>query len=110
MIPRDYEIEVRTVDRTVISAHNLMMWVTSSHEQLMIKICRLTAAHDWLASRAVLVGWLADRDQPVTRPLVSVDGHRQLLGTIIPSGSNRYWLEACSTRPIPVRSRQPVTP
>ncbi|WP_162606311.1 phosphotransferase [Jiangella asiatica] len=75
----EYGIEVRTVDRVVISAQNLMVWVTTPDQRLIIKICRLAVAHDWLTSRAALVGWLADRGQPVARPLMSVGGHRQLL-------------------------------
>ncbi|GAA4425664.1 hypothetical protein GCM10023169_23530 [Georgenia halophila] len=79
LLAGEYGIEVRAVDKMVISAQNLMVWVTTPDGRLMIKVCRLAAAHDWLASRAAMVGWLADRGQPVARPLVSVGGDRQLL-------------------------------
>ncbi|NEE01518.1 phosphotransferase enzyme family protein [Phytoactinopolyspora halotolerans] len=79
LLDGDYGTEVRTVDRVVISAQNLMVWVTTTDERLMVKVCRLAEAHEWLATRAAMVGWLADRGQPVARPLVSVSGERQLL-------------------------------
>lgn len=78
LLTAEYGLDVRSVDRVVISAHNLMVWVTSPGLRLMVKICRLASAHDWLACRASMVDWLADRGQPVARPLPSLDGQRQL--------------------------------
>src|SRR5690625_1991409 len=64
LVASEYGIEVHAVDRVVLSAQNLMVWVTTPDQRLMIKVCRLAIAHEWLASRAALVGWLADRGQP----------------------------------------------
>lgn len=75
-----YGCTVRSVDRLVISAQNLILWVgTIERGPLLIKVCRLAAAHDWLAARADLVDWLAERDLPVARPVPAATGERQLL-------------------------------
>ncbi|SDS31312.1 phosphotransferase enzyme family protein [Microlunatus soli] len=79
LLAGDYRISVRSVDRLVISAQNLMVWVTTPPSRLMIKICRIAAVHGWLDARAAMVDWLADHDHPVARPLTSLGGERQLL-------------------------------
>ncbi len=80
LLADDFDLRLRTVDRIVISAQNLMVWVTADGDRrLMIKICRLAVAHDWLAARAAMVSWLADRGQPVARPIESRTGDHQLL-------------------------------
>lgn len=80
LLADEYGLAVITVDRMVISAQNLMIWVTvADGRRLMIKICRLAVAHDWLDARAALVGWLADRGHPVARPVLSLADDHQLL-------------------------------
>lgn len=80
MLADDYGLQAVSLDRMVISFHNLMFWVTVAHERrLMVKVCRLTEAHDRLKARSGLVSWLADRNLPVAPPLPSCGGDRQVL-------------------------------
>ena len=80
MLAENYGLQVVTLDRMVISAHNLMFWVTTGTAgRLMIKVCRLTEAHDSLKIRGALVRWLAEHHLPVASPLLTGDGDHQLL-------------------------------
>ncbi|HEY9291477.1 MAG TPA: phosphotransferase [Microlunatus sp.] len=80
LLAEDYDLELTRLDRMVISAHNLMLWVTTAAaDRLMIKVCRLTEAHDWLSARAALVQWLAEQELPVAAPLRTRSGDDQLL-------------------------------
>ncbi|MFC7625950.1 phosphotransferase [Microlunatus sp. GCM10028923] len=74
-----YGLSVGSVDRVVLSAQNLMIWVTADDRRLMIKICRFGGGHDWLLARAALVDWLADRGQPVARPVATTAGDMQVV-------------------------------
>ncbi|GAB3747870.1 phosphotransferase enzyme family protein [Microlunatus parietis] len=78
LLADEYGIALRSVDRLVLSAQNLMIWVTGADQRLMIKVCRFGGSHDWLLPRAALVDWLADRGQPVARPVRTVAGELQL--------------------------------
>lgn len=77
LLADEYAITVRSVDRLVMSSANLMIWV-SGNRRLMIKVCAFGAGHDWLATRSELVDWLADRGQPVGRPLATITGDLQV--------------------------------
>ena len=80
VLAEDYELGLESLDRMVISAHNVMFWVTARDAgRLLIKVCRLAAAHDSLAARAALVRWLSGRGLPVAPPLPTVAGDHQLL-------------------------------
>ncbi len=80
LLADDYGLTLITVDRVVISGHNLMIWAgIDDGRRVMIKICRLTIAHDWLDSRAAMVRWLGDRGHPVASPVLSRSGDHQLL-------------------------------
>ena len=80
LLAEDYDPELVSLDRLVISAQNLMLWVTvDPGDRLMIKVCRMARAHDWLTARGALVGWLAEQELPVARPLPNRDGDHQLL-------------------------------
>ncbi len=80
VLAEDYGLGVAGVQRMVISAHSLMVWVTTPHgDRLMVKVCRLAEAHDSLAARAALVSWLSGRGLPVAAPLSTRTGGHQLL-------------------------------
>lgn len=80
MLADEYRLQVVSVDRLVISFHNLMFWVTAADEsRFVVKVCRLTQAHDWLKARGALVSWLADRNLPVAPPLPSRTRDHQVL-------------------------------
>lgn len=80
VLGEDYGLQATGVQRLVISAHSLMVWVTTpTADRLMIKICRLAEAHESLRTRAALVTWLAGRGLPVAPPLATVAGEHQLL-------------------------------
>jgi homoserine kinase type II len=80
LLADDYGLRVAGLERMVISAHNLMLWVTvETADRLLIKVCRLAVAHDWLSARGALVRWLADRGLPVAGPLLTDSGDHQLL-------------------------------
>ncbi len=80
LLAEDYDLEVVSLDRMVISSHNLMVWVTAgSAGRVMIKICRRSEAHGWLNVRGALVRWLAERGLPVAAPRLSRGGDHQLL-------------------------------
>lgn len=80
VLAENYGLQVVTLDRMVISAHNLMIWVTTrTAGRLMIKVCRLAEAHDSLRVRGALVRWLAEHELPVASPLLTGDGDHQLL-------------------------------
>jgi homoserine kinase type II len=80
LLAEDYATGLRSVDRMVLSAHNLMVWVTTQDAgRLMIKVCRLAEAHDSLAARSTLVSWLSGQGLPVAAPLPTRGGDHQLL-------------------------------
>ncbi len=84
----DYGLRGVRLQRLVISAHSLMVWViTEQAGPLMIKVCRLAVAHDALSNRAALVSWLADRGLPVAPPLPTVRGDHQLLRDELSAGA-----------------------
>ena len=60
LLAEDYGLTTVSLDRMVISSHNLMVWVTVEDAgRLMIKVCRLSEAHGLLTRRGALVRWLA---------------------------------------------------
>lgn len=80
VLTEDYALRVQSFDRMVISAHNLMLWVTVRDAgRLLVKVCRLAEAHDSLAARAALVSWLSGRGLPVAAPRSTRTGDHQLL-------------------------------
>lgn len=80
LLADDYGLRVASIDRIVMSSHNLMIWVTSrSAGRLVIKACHLAGAHGWLTARGALVVWLADRGLPVAAPLPTLRGDHQVL-------------------------------
>lgn len=80
LLTEDYGLTLVSLDRLVISSHNLMVWASvEGVGRLMIKVCRLSEAHGWLSARGSLVRWLAERDLPVAQPLQSRGGDHQLL-------------------------------
>ncbi len=80
LLAEEYDLRGVRVDNVVISAHNLMLWVTTEDAgRLIMKVCRLSQAHDWLSVRSGLVAWLAEHDLPVAAPLASRSGGLQLL-------------------------------
>jgi homoserine kinase type II len=80
LLAEEYGFTTVTLDRMVISSHNLMLWVTVEDAgQLVLKVCRLGGAHGWLTRRGALVRWLAGCDLPVAPPLPNLGGDHQLL-------------------------------
>ena len=80
LLADDYGVRARSVSRIVISAQNLMLWLsTETGDRLLVKVCRLAMVHEWLTVRGALGRWLAERGQPVAAPLLSHSGDHQLL-------------------------------
>ncbi|MEZ4617874.1 MAG: phosphotransferase [Caldilineaceae bacterium] len=73
-----YGIEVVTVDRLVISAYNLLAWLTTTNGLFLAKCCSDDSAHERLVNVADLLGWLAQAQLPVSLPLLARTGARQV--------------------------------
>jgi homoserine kinase type II len=78
-IVRTYAISMQSVDRIVISAYNLLAWLTTGDGLLIAKCCALVTAHDWLVNVAELLLWLDRQGLPVSIPLASKTGSRQVI-------------------------------
>jgi homoserine kinase type II len=78
-IAHTYDIPVQSVDRIVISAYNLLAWLITDDGPLLAKSCALVTAQDWLAKVADLLVWLDQQGLPVSVPLASKTGQRQVI-------------------------------
>jgi homoserine kinase type II len=78
-VARSYALSVESVDRFVISSSNLLAWLTTADGPLIAKCCAVTSAHDWLSNVAELVVWLDQHHLPVSAPLRTRTGQRQVL-------------------------------
>ena len=72
-----YALRVVAADRLVISAQNLLAWLTTSEGHLIVKCCANASAHQRLSQLADLLCWLAERAIPVSTPLRSTLGEVQ---------------------------------
>ncbi len=77
-LPATYAITVQSVDRLVISAANLLAWLTTPDGPLLVKCCAEPAAHVRLAQIAELLIWLAQQRLPVSAPLPTRSGALQV--------------------------------
>lgn len=73
-----YAIPVQAVDRLVISDANLLAWISTADGFLFAKCCALPGRHVRLATIADLLCWLDAQGLPVSVPLPSVEGARQV--------------------------------
>jgi homoserine kinase type II len=76
---RHYAIEVLSVERLVISAANLLAWLTTAQGRLLAKGCAQSPAYPHLQQLAGLLPWLAQEGLPVSPPLPSRQGERQVI-------------------------------
>lgn len=78
-----YKIELRSLDRLVISAGNLMAWTLTSEGPLIVKGCMYPGEHPRLQAIAELLAWLQRDGFPVSALIPTPDGEVQLeLGAI----------------------------
>jgi len=77
-IANTYAIPVPSVDRLVISADNLLAWVTTADGPLIAKCCAQLTIHTRLARIADLLCWLEAQGLPVSTPLSTTLGARQV--------------------------------
>lgn len=73
-----YGVRVESVDRLIISSFNLLAWLTTSDGPLIAKCCAFVPAHDWLANVAELLAWLEQQHLPVSVPVTTSSGERQV--------------------------------
>ena len=73
-----YDVPVEAVDRLVISSSNLLAWLTTADGPLIAKCCALVSAHDRLSNVAELLVWLDQEHLPVSVPLRTKVGQRQV--------------------------------
>lgn len=78
-VGRAYGIKVHAVDRVVMSAYNLLAWVTTDHGPLLAKCCAYVMAHQRLRQAGELVLWLEQMQLPVSAPLIATVGAVQVL-------------------------------
>jgi homoserine kinase type II len=74
-----YGVLIESVDRLVISSANLLAWLTTTDGPLIAKCCAVVSAHEWLSNVAELLVWLDQERLPVSVPLRSRRGKRQVL-------------------------------
>lgn len=73
-----YGIEVISIDRLAISAHNLLAWLTTADGQFLVKCTSDLSVHERLVNVADLLAWLAGKQVPVSVPVLAPTGERQL--------------------------------
>ncbi len=73
-----YPLSVIAVDRLVISAANLLAWLTTTDGHYLAKCCAIASAHDRLADVAALLVWLDQCQIPVALPRPTRTGYRQV--------------------------------
>jgi homoserine kinase type II len=73
-----YGLDVVSVDRLVISATNLLGFIQSADGPLLVKCCALPDAHTQLLAQGELLGWLREREIPVSAPVPSRSGAVQV--------------------------------
>lgn len=78
-VAHTYGIEVVAVDRLIMSAYNLIAWLTTSEGALLAKCCAFLPTHARLLAAGELVGWLAQQGLPVSAPLIATTGSVQIL-------------------------------
>jgi homoserine kinase type II len=69
-----WAITVVDCDRLVISAANLLAWITTDDKRLIAKWCVFPKLFPRLADAATLTMWLHDRGMPVATPIPARDG------------------------------------
>ncbi|MGN6413632.1 phosphotransferase enzyme family protein [Flexivirga sp.] len=65
-------------DRLVISASNLLAWLTVDGQEVIAKCCVDPARFSKLAAVDALVGWLESERVPVAAPIVARDGRQRV--------------------------------
>ncbi len=73
-----YAIPVQSIDRLVISDANLLAWSSTADGLLFAKCCALPGRHVRLVQIADLLQWLDTQGLPVSVPLPTVQGARQV--------------------------------
>jgi homoserine kinase type II len=71
-------IRLLDCERLVISAGNVLAWLTTDAGCLVAKCSVVTSVHARLAEVARLLAWLGDRGLPVSAPIPALDGSYQL--------------------------------
>ncbi len=74
-----YAIEITSVDALVISAYNLLAWLSTAEQPLLAKCCMAIPLHERLVHIADLLAWLQAEGMPVSAPLTSTSGARQTI-------------------------------
>lgn len=77
-VAHTYGIAVASVDRLVMSAYNLLAWLTTAEGPLLAKCCAFAPAHQCLQNAAALVVWLDQVSLPVSVPLTAKTGAVQV--------------------------------
>lgn len=77
-VTHSYGLAVVSVDRLVMSAYNLLAWLTTAEGTLLAKCCAFLPAHARLLAAGELVVWLAQRGLPVSAPLMTTAGAVQV--------------------------------
>ena len=77
-VAHTYALSVEAVDRLVISSSNLLAWLSTPNGPHIAKCCALASAHDWLSNVADLLVWLEQCHVPVSVPLPTPTGQRQV--------------------------------
>jgi len=77
-VEQTYGIAVASVDRLVMSAYNLLAWLTTAEGPLLAKCCAFAPAHQRLQNVAALVVWLDQVSLPVSVPLAAKTGAVQV--------------------------------
>jgi len=78
-VSRTYGVEVKSVDRLVISSYNLLAWLTTTDGPLIAKCSALVTAQQRLAQVAELVHWLQQAQIPVSAPVATKTGEFQVI-------------------------------
>lgn len=88
-VSKTYAVPVESVDRLVISSYNLLAWLTTAEGPFIAKCCGLVHAQDWLSNVADLLVWLDQKHLPVSVPLLSTTGQRQIIRDHLSLGVQR---------------------
>ncbi|MGI9822079.1 phosphotransferase enzyme family protein [Agromyces sp. Marseille-Q5079] len=70
----EWDVRVDSCDRLVISASNLLAWLTADGRRLVAKVCAEASLFRHLANVDAVIAWLQDEGIPVAAPLIAIDG------------------------------------
>jgi homoserine kinase type II len=79
LLAGQWGIRLVSCERILISAGNVLAWLTTDSGRMVAKCSVVTERHPRLAKVAGLLAWLGERGLPVSAPVPALDGSHQVV-------------------------------